>query len=96
MKPHWSGTYVKKARAYIAEQLPAPCWRCGRLLYAEEPGSWVVGHIIERDVAPELTHDPSNWAPECRPCSNRSGAIYGNRKRGRSRIAPPAPTSRDW
>ena len=89
----WSGGYVKRARKHVASMLPAPCWRCGRWLYADEPQTWVAGHIIERDLAPELAHDPENWAPECRPCSDRSGAVYGNRKRGR---AAPPPTSRRW
>lgn len=90
----WSGSLVRKARAHIAAQLPAPCWRCGRVLFAEQPWTWVVGHVIERDRAPELMADPENWRPECRPCSDRSGAIYGNRKRGRAFAV--SPTSRRW
>ena len=90
----WGGSSTKRARKHIAAQLPAPCWRCGRMLLAEEPWTWVAGHIIERDLAPDLANDPENWAPECRPCSDRSGAAYGNRKRGRGR--PQRVTSRAW
>ena len=91
MSRKWHGTYVRKARAYIAATLPAPCWRCGRVLDVDD--AWVVGHIIEADLRPDLELDPANWAAECRPCSDRSGAIYSNRKRGRR---SPRVTSRDW
>jgi 5-methylcytosine-specific restriction endonuclease McrA len=89
----WGGWTVTKARRHIAAQLPAPCWRCGRVLYADDPGSWVVGHLIERDRAPDLALNPDNWAPECRPCSHSSGARYRNAKQGRRRRRP---TSRTW
>ena len=91
MSRKWHGTYVKRARKYIAAQLPAPCWRCGRMLHIQD--AWVVGHLIEADRAPWLEHNPSNWAVECRPCSDRSGAVYSNQKRARQRLTP---TSRDW
>jgi hypothetical protein len=95
MMANWGGSHVKKARQRMAAMLPAPCWRCGRILTNDDPGSWVVGHLIERDLRPDLMLDPDNQAPECRPCSNRSGAIYGNRKRGLTR-RQVSPTSRDW
>jgi hypothetical protein len=35
--------------------------------------SWVVGHIKDRALYPELTWEPSNWRPEHRACSDASG-----------------------
>ena len=93
MSSGWSGHRVRKARQRLAATLPAPCWRCGRIVTDES--QMVAGHLIERDVAPWLMDDPANQAVECKPCSDRSGAIYGNRKRGRAR-AQAKVTSRDW
>ena len=91
MSAYWGGSLAMRARAYVATTLPAPCWRCHRMLYADQPWTWVAGHIIERDLRPDLAADPSNWIAECRPCYNRSGAVYGNRKRRRI-----ASASRIW
>lgn len=93
MSRNWHGGYVKRARRIIAATLPAPCWRCGRMV--TEDMAWDVGHIIGRDVNPEYTHDPNNWAPEHSYCSRSAGARYGNAKRG-GRLRRAAPTSRDW
>ena len=90
MSRNWHGGYVKRARRIIAATLPAPCWRCGRMIGPDEP--WTVGHLIDADIAPHLEHEPSNWAPEHPRCNYRAGAIAGNRKRRRTRPA----TSRDW
>ncbi len=93
MSRKWHGGYVKKARRIIAATLPAPCWRCGRMLDVDGP--WTVGHLVDAAVAPHLELEPSNWAPECARCNYRAGAIAGNRRRGRSRITRPV-TSREW
>ena len=87
----WHGTYVHKARAYLASTLPAVCWRCGQIITPDM--AWDVGHIVGRDIDPSLTHDPDNWAPEHSYCSRSAGARYGNAKRRRRR---PPPTSRQW
>ena len=88
----WGGRRVTALRRDMAEQLPAPCWRCRRLI---TPGmAWTIGHIIEVDIAPELMWEPSNHRPEHQHCNFAAGARYGNRKRRRQR--PAAPTSRDW
>jgi hypothetical protein len=72
------------------------------------PRSLVVGHIVGRDEARRLgwsnaqINALSNTQPECADCSNKSGAIYGNRLRSaRLRSVPveqrPAlDQSREW
>lgn len=87
----WGGKRVTQMRQRMAEQLPAPCWRCGRIITPDMV--WTIGHIIEADAAPELMWDPQNTAPEHARCNFAAGARYTNRKRSRRR---PAPTSRDW
>jgi hypothetical protein len=53
------------------------------------PGSLVVGHIVGRDQAKllgwkdEQINAITNTQPEHARCSDRSGAQYGNQKRGR-------------
>jgi hypothetical protein len=53
------------------------------------PGSLVIGHIVGRDQAKLLGWSDaqinalSNTQPEHARCSDRSGAQYGNQKRGR-------------
>lgn len=68
------------------------------------PNSLVVGHIVGRDQAKRLGWSEaqinalSNTAPEAARCSDRSGAVYGNRKRGRGkRVASNVlVTTRAW
>ena len=91
MATDWSGHRSRKARRYIASLLPAPCWRCGRMLDLED--DWTVGHLVDRAVAPHLADDPGNQAPECARCNFRAGAAAGNRRRARR---PRRVTSRDW
>ena len=87
----WQGAAVRQARKRIAALLPAPCWRCGRILDIDD--DWTVGHIIDRAVAPHLAEDPDNQAPECARCNYRAGAAAGNRRRARR---PRRVTSRAW
>lgn len=74
------------------------------------PASLAVGHIVGRDQAKRLgwteqqINALSNTQPEHARCSDRSGAQYGNRLRGRGpggrRSRPdgfePLVTSRQW
>lgn len=67
------------------------------------PRSLVVGHIIGRDQADRLGWSDaqinalSNTQPECAHCSDRSGAIYGNRKRGHiAKVRAVLKTTRAW
>ena len=88
----WGGRRVTALRRDMAEQLPAPCWRCGQLIL---PGmAWTIGHVIEVDIAPELMWEPSNHRHEHAACNYAAGARYGNRKR--HWVRPTSPTSRDW
>lgn len=67
----WSGEVVAQARAYMAEQLPADCARCG-LPIDNQP--WVVGHKKSRLAYPELQMDPTNWQHEHKRCSDASAS----------------------
>lgn len=68
------------------------------------PRSLVVGHIVGRDQAKRLgwsdqqINAVSNTQAEHARCSDRSGAVYGNRKRGRgTRVASNVlVTTRAW
>lgn len=95
----WGGGRASKARAQLQPLIDrgeAICSKCGR---AVTPGqAWDVDHRVNRDQAPGLTWEPSNWAIAHRSCNRAAGAVYGNRKRG---IASRPPTilpkpSRQW
>lgn len=88
----WGGPRVTRLRRRMAQQLPLQCWRCGG--WITSAADLTIGHIIEVDRAPELMWDEDNHKPEHRRCNLSAGAVYGNRKRGRTRTAPV--TSRDW
>ncbi|HEY9523892.1 MAG TPA: hypothetical protein VIR33_11685, partial [Thermopolyspora sp.] len=77
----WSGRAVAQARAIVAQWLPQSCPRCGRTVNVGD--RWVVGHKIARSLRPELTFEVSNWQPEHRLCSDRSGqsAVIDKAKR---------------
>jgi hypothetical protein len=67
----WGGRDVDRARALMATQLPIRCCSCPRVI---KPGdAWVIHHKQSRGAHPELTWEPSNWAIQCRTCSNKSG-----------------------
>ncbi|HET6874664.1 MAG TPA: hypothetical protein VFH70_07790, partial [Acidimicrobiales bacterium] len=69
---YWGGRAVQRARAVVATWLPAPCGQgCGREVTEDE--AWVIGHIKSRAEHPELTWEPTNWRPEHRSCSDRTG-----------------------
>lgn len=67
----WAGHNVKRARAYIAAQLPIPCPECGHLVDGHTP--WVVAHLAPRWQRPDLVNEPSNWTASHRTCSDRTG-----------------------
>src|SRR4051812_23134510 len=71
----WGGRDVDRARALMATTLPTKCHTCPTIVRAGD--AWVVHHIISRGEAvasgrPDLIWAPSNWAVQCRRCSNRS------------------------
>ena len=72
MRP-WSGRAVKAARVLVERRdLPGPCGRCNKPI---DPTvhRWVVGHIRSRIAYPSLTWEPTNWRPEHKECSDRTG-----------------------
>ncbi|HLM22594.1 MAG TPA: hypothetical protein VK390_13860 [Propionibacteriaceae bacterium] len=90
--PQWRTT-----RKYWRRLQRQPCARCGGWIdYTDRnqgPRSLVVGHIISRAEAKELgwpdamTNSVANTQPECRTCSNSSGARAGGQ--GKRRPAGP-------
>lgn len=84
-----------KARARLAPSIAqgvAVCSKCGRPVV--EGQAWDVDHLIGQDVAPDLVHDPDNWAVAHRRCNRSAGASYVNRKRAAA-VVRPRP-SRLW
>jgi hypothetical protein len=86
-------TYAWKQHRVYWKRQRLPCARCGGQIDYDgptylpgrklNPRSLVVGHIVSRHRARELgwpeaaIHALSNTQPECRRCSNRSGAKLG-------------------
>jgi hypothetical protein len=71
MADKWTGRAVIKARAVVATWLPAPCGICTQPVTTDQ--SWVVGHKIPRWMRPDLTFVMTNWQPEHRDCSDKTG-----------------------
>jgi 5-methylcytosine-specific restriction endonuclease McrA len=92
----WGGRRVTELRKAMAHLLPCVCWRCGQRI--TEDMQWTIGHIIDRDIAPELTWEPSNHRPEHARCNFSAGGKAGRRKQmaRRPRRARTAPVSREW
>ena len=71
----------------ILKAMRLPCALCGRTDMYSMPGQFVAGHIVSRRKAKLLgyteaqTNALSNLRPECRSCSNRSGAREGQQAR---------------
>jgi hypothetical protein len=72
----------RKNRATL-KQLQLPCSICGRAIDYTQPGAFIAGHIVSRRKAKLLGWTPaqinalSNLRPECRSCSNKTGAREG-------------------
>lgn len=71
------------------------------------PRSLVVGHIVGRHEGKirgwtdAQINSLENTQPECARCSDRSGAVYGNRLRGPGlhvvgTVVPQVDNSREW
>lgn len=84
----WSGTKVRRARAYWRPRLPLPCRRCGKPVLATPESGWHVGHIIDRALGG--TDHLSNQWPEHNGCNTSAGGKIGaritNARRARPRI----------
>lgn len=83
----WSGRKVAEARTLVATWLPARCGRCGKTVTTTQ--AWVIGHKVARSLRPDLTWDVTNWQPEHRACSDRTGqaAVIAKAKRDALRDA---------
>ncbi|MFC6153659.1 HNH endonuclease [Nocardioides yefusunii] len=66
----WSGRRVTEAREWALGHLPATCGKCGGPIKPAQ--GWVLGHIKDRALFPELMWQPTNWQREHRDCSNSS------------------------
>jgi hypothetical protein len=94
--------------------LRLPCAVCGKAIDYTQPAAFVAGHIVSRRKAKQMgwteaqINALSNLRPECRPCSNKTGAREGQQaQRAKLKNAPrgalPArqnirsfDNSRDW
>lgn len=83
MRPHYTGSYQRRARLVRAAAKRNPltrCWRCTRLLQEHPPHRngrppfWTAGHVITGKVDGELR-------PEASTCNLSHGASWGNARR---------------
>ena len=94
MTGDWSGRKVQAARTIVATWLPMTCGRCPNPVTPDQP--WVVGHKAARSLRPDLIWDPTNWQPEHRACSDRTGqaaVIDKARAEGAAAAGGVLPTS---
>ena len=86
-RSHYSGDYVRRARAVRLAANADPdcrCWRCGRTLAEHGPrATWDAGHVRDGDPLSPLL-------PEASSCNRSAGAAAGNRRRR------GLETSREW
>jgi hypothetical protein len=100
IRQHWIRQGLPCARCGGAIQYGAPRYLPGTRRV--NPRSLAVGHIVGRDQATRLgwtdqqINAVSNTQPEHARCSDRSGAVYGNRKRRVRKGALNLDTSRAW
>lgn len=104
IRDYWIRAALPCARCHGPIQYGAPMHYPGTKRV--NPWSLVVGHVVGRDKARRLGWSDaqinaiSNTQPECKACSDSSGARYGNRLRGAMlsvvRQRPATDTSRDW
>lgn len=74
----WAGPGVRRAHDLLETTLPRPCGKCGVSI---NPGEeFNTGHVVARWEDPTLTWVPSNWVPEHKGCSDRSGQGEALRK----------------
>ena len=94
------------------QRLRLPCAVCGRPIDYDGPNlidgrqnlrALVVGHIVSRHHAklagwsPVQINSIGNSQPECRACSNRSGARLGRMvQRANQRVKPYASDAHRW
>jgi hypothetical protein len=91
------------------KRLRLPCAICGRAIAYDQPHAFVAGHIVSRRKAKLLgwtasqINALSNLRPECKPCSNKTGAREGQQAQ-RAKLKGTAQvknvrvfdTSREW
>jgi 5-methylcytosine-specific restriction endonuclease McrA len=76
-------TPLFRANRAQLKRLRLPCAICGRVIDYTQSGAFVAGHIVSRRKAKLLGWTPaqinalSNLRPECRSCSNKTGAREG-------------------
>ena len=66
--------HARKARARLAQLLPAPCIECGRPVYPETP--WDVGHRVPLSMGGSVL----DYGPSHRQCNRRNGGRLGASK----------------
>lgn len=88
-RKRWGGAQSTKARAKCRSMLPAPCWRCGRLLTREMPETeWQAGHTTDRADG----GNDGDVMPECTSCNlsagGRRGAAMTNQRHQQAQAGP--------
>lgn len=79
--PAWGGRRAQQALERVkaeGRRKRKPCCICGHgidySLPSKDPNGCTVQHIKSRKLFPELTWDPSNWAPAHAECNQSAGA----------------------
>jgi hypothetical protein len=76
-------TPLFRANRAQLKRLRLPCAICGQTIDYTQPAAFVAGHMVSRRKAKQLSWTPAqinaltNLRPECRPCSNKTGAREG-------------------
>jgi 5-methylcytosine-specific restriction endonuclease McrA len=81
----WSGREVERARAYVAQLLPAPCPFCHLIVTAAD--AWDVDHARPRAYGGQ--GDPGNLRPAHADCNRRAGQVLSTRRAKGIRPWPP-------
>jgi hypothetical protein len=80
-------TPLFRANRAQLKRLRLPCAICRRSIDYTQPRAFVAGHVVSRRKAKLLGWTPaqinalSNLQPECRSCSNKTGAREGQQVR---------------
>ncbi len=89
----WSGTPVRKARAYWRSQLTAagalPCYRCRQPVTIDQ--RWTVEHIVQRSLGGDANDPTNQWVSHAK-CNFSDGGRLGAAKTNARTDAPHITT----
>ena len=97
MPSNYKSSRSLAARKRVAAQLPAPCYRCGRIVTAEM--KWEADHPLSRVQAEALgiseAEQDSTVVPAHASCNHKHGAMIGNQLRAKTAIRRVTPIRRE-